>query len=89
MGTESTVSLFRPLLQRPDDNPCATLITCYINAVEEAREEDGTAPDGEISKLREYMPEPSGRPLLERAAWAMTTMPLVYLVRDLDKCFDL
>ncbi|KAJ6276567.1 hypothetical protein J3E71DRAFT_187021 [Bipolaris maydis] len=57
LGTRRVLSLFAPLLQATADNPDATIITCYLNAVMEMANMTGmadTMPDMDF--LVQYLP---------------------------------
>ena len=59
IGIRSTLSLLSPLLQLPQQNPHATFITLFINAVKEtvkARHTMDETPDLEF--LSKYLPFP-------------------------------
>lgn len=77
-----------PLLQEHDENPCATLITHYMNAVEEICQED-YASYGDVSKVFQYIQMPTSMPSLDASStWAITTVSAARCVRDGDKHFD-
>jgi hypothetical protein len=61
VGLASTIGIFSPLLQEPAVNPHATLITLFINAVEEEFRNSGEEYDmkimrRELSLVSKYLP---------------------------------
>lgn len=83
------MGLLSPLLQKLEDNPCATLITNYMNAVEELCKADYASTRNDITKIFQYMPKPTIMPRLDGGSpWMVTAMASVHCVRDGNKCFN-
>lgn len=57
MGTRQTLSLLGPLLQTKTQNPYATIITSYINAVMEVVKMTKADSMPDIDFLARYLPE--------------------------------
>lgn len=54
LGTDRTVSLLGPLLQKPSEKPHATLLLLYMNAVMEAHTQNHTSMEKSTEKLMQY-----------------------------------
>lgn len=90
LGIRNTLSLLSPLLQLPQENPHATFITLFINAVKEAVKEavKRGQPSGETPNMQflsRYLPLPqtlSGNDADMMRIWDARDLAL-----DVDKFF--
>jgi hypothetical protein len=86
IGIRNTLSLLSPLLQSPQQNPHATLITLFINAVKEAVKRGN--PKDETPDMRfltKYLPPPQSLSLNDAdivRIWDARDLAL-----DVDKVF--
>lgn len=88
VGCAKTVAYLAPLLQSPTTNPHATLITFFMNAVQEMVGPDAREDlEQEVRKLAKYMPDLGARPSMYGARM-MVMMASGALVRDVDKYFN-
>ncbi|CAK4027567.1 Hypothetical predicted protein [Lecanosticta acicola] len=96
LGTARTVGLLGPLLQKPADNPYATLITSYMNAVEEVCLQDGKTSQTDIAKVFQYLPRPTDLMGMMAAmtttthgsnAWMIAALASLHCVRDVEGHF--
>jgi hypothetical protein len=93
LGIDGTLTTFSALLQPPSVNPCATLITLFLNAVAEMKmlthSVFGPAvatlmedPGQQMNKVLEYMPE------LRRPIWHPYDPTLIRLISALELVYD-
>ena len=88
VGIGNTLSLLSPLLQSPKQNPHATIITLFINAVKEAAKMGppiDETPDMELTT--EYLPAPQLSSLLSMNNSA--DMLRIWDARDLSLDVDM
>jgi hypothetical protein len=87
VGIKNTLSLLSPLLQSPRQNPHATFITLFINAVKEAVKRGGSKDEvPNMQFLTKYLPLP--RTLSPHDADMMRIWDARDLALDLDKFFN-
>ncbi|RLL98932.1 hypothetical protein CFD26_107683 [Aspergillus turcosus] len=92
LGIHHTLSLMVPLLQTPLENPHATLITLFMNAVDETLTDEDkiqgmTAHSPITKRLLKYLP-PQGRPTSPYAPELIKLNLGRDLVRTYDHIFD-
>jgi hypothetical protein len=91
LGLAATVDIFTPLLQRHTTNPHATLITLFMNAIEEEFEHCGDAENTqivvqELTRIAKYLPY---RPNLDRYdPYSVKMLFATPLVRDADRYLE-
>ncbi|OCK75946.1 hypothetical protein K432DRAFT_419507 [Lepidopterella palustris CBS 459.81] len=88
IGIAQTIALLGPLLQPPEENPHATLITLFLNAVDETitkRDEVQGLPE-EMQRLSRYLPLKS--PSSSYNAEVVGLLSARSLVRDVDRIFE-
>jgi hypothetical protein len=57
LGIRNTLRLLSPLLQLPQQNPHATFITTFINAVREVTKTDNPEDEaGDVKRITKYLP---------------------------------
>lgn len=81
-----TVGLLGPLLQKPAENPHATLVTLFMNAVAETDRYDFTATKAELAAFNRY---PYVRNMLQSnpALGIHIMMGVMTLGKDVEKIF--
>lgn len=84
-GTARTLRRLGPLLQRPNVNPHATLLTLHKNAVSEVKDE--VKNEHEVDRVMRYMPL-FGMPRGEFDPAMTLILQALPLVRDVDKNFN-
>ncbi|KAL4749304.1 hypothetical protein BDW72DRAFT_214109 [Aspergillus terricola var. indicus] len=88
LGIDRTLAYMIPLLQPPRENPCATLITLFMNAVEEAMtDEDRKEMTSRSESLLQYLP-PKRRPISSYDPELVKVIMALDLVMDYNLVFD-
>ena len=91
MGLASTAKIFTPLLHEPKVNPHATLITLFINAVEEEFLDSGdddnmTVVRKEAALVSEYLPYRAN--LVTNDPYLLNFMFVRPFVRDVERYLE-
>jgi hypothetical protein len=89
LGIRDTLSILSPFLQPARQNPHATFITLFLNAVKEAAKWDGS--DEEMGALPRYLPMPSmvfPPSNLQHNADMLRIWDARDLTRNVDKYFE-
>lgn len=88
LGIKRTLALFGPRLRSREDNPHATLVTLFLNAVQEvtSKMDEYQEMFKEMKKVSAYLPQTA--PPSSNDAGFLWASAAVCMVRDVDKFFN-
>ncbi|KAF2174400.1 hypothetical protein K469DRAFT_756748 [Zopfia rhizophila CBS 207.26] len=89
LGIAKTLWIFGRLLDSPHDNPHATLVTLFMNTVDEIAngKKEALSLKAEMMRLVQYLP-PQGLSFSEGDPWMVNMLSARPLVRDVENFFE-